>query len=186
MAGFRQKLAKASQAAQSLLCVGLDPDPKLMAIPDILDFNRAVVDATKDLVCAYKPNMAFYEAQGSAGIIALEATVAYIRDQAPDGIVLGDGKRGDIGSTAEGYAEAYLSAAAPVSVDALTVQPYLGRDSLQPFLDRCESNGRGNSRRVGCKHPKRASRRHPNQGPNNSPGSPNQPHPAKSTALSCR
>ena len=132
MAGFRQKLAKASQAAQSLLCVGLDPDPKLMAIPDILDFNRAVVAATKDLVCAYKPNMAFYEAQGSAGIIALEATVAYIRDQAPDVIVLGDGKRGDIGSSNTQYAKALFDT---WGVDAATFNGYAGVEALGPFIE---------------------------------------------------
>jgi len=129
---FRQKLAKASQATQSLLCVGLDPDPKLMAIPDILDFNRAIVDATKDLVCAYKPNMAFYEAQGSAGIIALEATVAYIREQAPDVIVLGDGKRGDIGSSNSQYAKALFDT---WGFDAATFNGYAGVEALGPFIN---------------------------------------------------
>ena len=132
MTSFRQKLAKASQATQSLLCVGLDPDPKFMAIPDILDFNRAIVDATKDLVCAYKPNMAFYEAQGSAGVIALEATVAYIREQAPDVIVLGDGKRGDIGSSNSQYAKALLDT---WGFDAATFNGYAGVEALGPFIN---------------------------------------------------
>ncbi|MCX8214531.1 MAG: orotidine-5'-phosphate decarboxylase [SAR202 cluster bacterium] len=132
MTGFRQKLAKASQAAQSLICVGLDPDPKLMALPDILDFNRAIVDATKDLVCAYKPNLSFFEAQGSSGIIALEGTVAYIRDTAPDVIVLGDGKRGDIGSSNTQYAKALFDT---WGFDAATVNGYAGVEALAPFLD---------------------------------------------------
>jgi orotidine-5'-phosphate decarboxylase len=130
--GFRQKLATASQAAQSLVCVGLDPDPKLMAVPDILDFNRAIIDATKDLVCAYKPNLSFYEAQGSKGIIALEATVAHIRDVAPGVIVLGDGKRGDIGSSNTQYAKALFET---WDFDAATVNGYAGVEALQPFLD---------------------------------------------------
>ncbi len=132
MTGFRQKLATASQAAQSLVCVGLDPDPKLMAVPDILDFNRAIIDATKDLVCAYKPNLSFYEAQGSKGIIALEATVAHIRDVAPGVIVLGDGKRGDIGSSNTQYAKALFET---WDFDAATVNGYAGVEALQPFLD---------------------------------------------------
>lgn len=132
MTGFRQKLAKASQAAQSLICVGLDPDPKLMALPDILDFNRAIVDATKDLVCAYKPNLSFFEAQGSSGIIALEGTVAYIRDTAPHVIVLGDGKRGDIGSSNTQYAKALFDT---WGFDAATVNGYAGVEALAPFLD---------------------------------------------------
>jgi orotidine-5'-phosphate decarboxylase len=132
MTGFRQKLAQASQAAQSLLCVGLDPDPKLMAIPDILDFNRAIIDATKDLVCAYKPNLSFYEAQGSSGIAALEGTVAHIRDVAPGVIILGDGKRGDIGSSNTQYAKALFDT---WGFDAATVNGYAGVEALQPFLD---------------------------------------------------
>lgn len=132
MTGFRQKLAEASQTAQSLLCVGLDPDPELMAVPDILDFNRAIIDATKDLVCAYKPNLSFYEAQGSSGIAALEATVAHIRDAAPGVIVLGDGKRGDIGSSNTQYARALFDT---WGFDAATVNGYAGVEALQPFLD---------------------------------------------------
>ena len=132
MTGFRQKLASASQAAQSLLCVGLDPDPNLMAVPDIVDFNRAIIDATKDLVCAYKPNLSFYEAQGSKGIIALEATVAHIRDTAPGVIVLGDGKRGDIGSSNTQYAKALFDT---WGFDAATVNGYAGVEALGPFID---------------------------------------------------
>jgi len=131
MPGFRQKLAAVSQASQSLLCVGLDPDPNLMAVPDILDFNRAIIDATKDLVCAYKPNLSFYEAQGSTGIAALEGTVAHIRDTAPGVIVLGDGKRGDIGLSNTQYARALFDT---WGFDAATVNGYAGVEALGPFL----------------------------------------------------
>jgi orotidine-5'-phosphate decarboxylase len=103
-----------------------------MAVPDILDFNRAIIDATKDLVCAYKPNLSFYEAQGSRGIIALEATVAHIRDTAPGVIVIGDGKRGDIGSSNTQYAKALFDT---WEFDAATVNGYAGVEALQPFLD---------------------------------------------------
>ena len=93
---FREKLKSASERNQSLLCVGLDPDPELMPVSDVLEFNKAIVDATKDLVCAYKPNLPFYEALGLGGLEALKSTVSHIRAVAPDAIVLGDGKRGDL------------------------------------------------------------------------------------------
>ena len=99
MPTFRERLSLASEQNRSLLCVGLDPDPDRMPIRDVVAFNSAIVDATHDLVCAYKPNIAFYEARGSEGIGELERTIAHIRDVAPSVIVLIDGKRGDIGST---------------------------------------------------------------------------------------
>ncbi len=129
---FSDRLLAASKANESLVCVGLDPDPPLMAIPDVASFNRAIVDATKDLVCAYKPNLAFYEAQGSKGIRALEETVEHIRDTAPGVIVLGDGKRGDIGSTTVKYAQAMFET---WGFDAATVNAYAGGDSIEPFLE---------------------------------------------------
>jgi orotidine-5'-phosphate decarboxylase len=96
---------------------------------DILEFNRGIIDATADLVCAYKPNLAFYEAFGLEGLVALEKTVKYI----PEGIpVIGDAKRGDIGNTARRYAEALFSA---FGFDAATLNPYLGYDSVEPFLE---------------------------------------------------
>ena len=129
---FVERLAAASTAQRSLLCVGLDPDPDLMPVPDVLEFNRVIVDATKDLVCAYKPNLPFYEALGLAGLQALADTVSYIRAVAPDVIVIGDGKRGDIGSTNVKYAKAQFEV---WGFDASTVNAYAGGESLGPFLD---------------------------------------------------
>ncbi len=114
---------------QSLLCVGLDPSQSQMAIPNIAEFNAAIIEATKDLVCAYKPQMAFYEAQGIPGLKALEKTLAAIPSNIP---VILDGKRGDIGNTARAYAKAMFE---NWGADATTVHPYMGGDSLEPFLD---------------------------------------------------
>ena len=129
VAAFIDKLRRAARANDSLLCIGLDPDPeRLPAGVSIADFNRAVIEATGDLVCAYKPNIAFYEQSGIDGLRALEATVAAV----PAGIpVIVDAKRGDIGSTAQAYAKALFDT---WGFDAATVNPYLGRDSLEPFL----------------------------------------------------
>ena len=125
-----EKLLKAARTNGSLLCVGLDPDPELMpAGMGVLEFNRAIVDATSDLVCAYKPNLAFYEALGTEGLRALEKTVTYIPDAIP---VIGDAKRGDIGSTARAYARALFET---LGFDAATVNPYLGYDSLEPCIE---------------------------------------------------
>ena len=125
-----EKLLKAARTNESLLCIGLDPDPELMpAGMGVLEFNRAIVDATSDLVCAYKPNLAFYEALGTEGLRALEKTVTYIPDAIP---VIGDAKRGDIGSTARAYARALFET---LGFDAATVNPYLGYDSLEPFIE---------------------------------------------------
>ena len=125
-----EKLLKAARTNGSLLCIGLDPDPELMpAGMGVLEFNRAIVDATSDLVCAYKPNLAFYEALGTKGLSALEKTVTYIPDAIP---VIGDAKRGDIGSTARAYARALFET---LGFDAATVNPYMGYDSLEPFIE---------------------------------------------------
>src|SRR3990172_4383428 len=126
---FNEKLTGISQKNESLLCVGLDADPKLM--PDkvsVFEFNKAIIDATCDLVCAYKPNLAFYEAMGNDGLDALRRTVNYIPGAIP---VIADAKRGDIGNTAKAYAEALFS---HFKFDAATVSPYLGFDSLEPFI----------------------------------------------------
>jgi len=126
---FLEKLLQAARTNRSLLCIGLDPDPELMPKVDFFQFNRAIIDATSDLVCAYKPNLAFYEALGIEGLKALERTVAYI----PKGIpIIGDAKRGDIGSTARAYARALFET---FGFDAATVNPYLGYDSLEPFME---------------------------------------------------
>jgi orotidine-5'-phosphate decarboxylase len=131
MASFRERLRHVSEANRTLLCVGLDPDPASTAVPDVADFNRAIVDATADLVCAYKPNLAFYEALGSAGIVALEKTVAHIRERAPDVVVIADAKRGDMASSSARYARALFET---WGFDAATVNGYQGGEALEPFL----------------------------------------------------
>lgn len=114
---------------RSLLCVGLDPDPAKLPVKDVFEFNKAIIDATADMVCAYKPNLAFYEALGVRGMQALKKTVAYIPKNIP---VIGDAKRGDIGNTATAYARALFGY---YKFDAVTLNPYLGYDSIEPFLD---------------------------------------------------
>ncbi len=126
---FVSRLLKASRRNRSLLCVGLDPDPSKLPVSDVFEFNRAIIDATSDLVCCYKPNLAFYEAMGIRGLQALKKTVAYIPKDIP---VIGDAKRGDIGNTAAAYAKALFSY---YKFDAVTVNPYLGYDSVKPFLE---------------------------------------------------
>ena len=133
MPSFLTKLETACQANKSLLCVGLDPDPALMPIGDVYQFNRAIVDATADLVCAYKPQLAFYEALGIPGLQALERTLAYIRSQCPNTFIIGDAKRGDISFTSAAYATAMFDR---WGFDAVTVNGYMGRDSIEPFLCR--------------------------------------------------
>lgn len=126
---FIEKLTKATQRNKSLLCVGLDPDPERM--PDevgVFEFNQAIIEATSNLVCAYKLNFAFYEALGDKGLHALKRTVEYIPDDIP---VIGDAKRGDIGNTAKAYARSIFT---HFNFDATTVNPYLGFDSIEPFL----------------------------------------------------
>ena len=137
MPAFPDKLHAISATNQSLLCVGLDPDPDLMPIADVADFNARIVDATRDLVCAYKPNFPFYEALGLPGLRALERTVAHIRDVAPNVILIADCKRGDIGSTNRFYARALFET---WDFDAATVNAWGGGDSVQPYL---EYEGRG-------------------------------------------
>ena len=135
MDNFSGRLRAAADAAQSLVCVGLDIDlaalPAALPVADAGDFNRAIVDATADLVCAYKPNLAFYEAMGMDGIRALESTIAHIRKAAPHAIIIGDGKRGDIGSTAAAYARAMFDG---WGFDAATLNPWGGMDTLTPWL----------------------------------------------------
>jgi len=128
--GFYEWLAETAQRNDSLLCVGLDTQPEQLAgAADQFDFNRRIVDATRDLVCCYKPNFAFYEEAGLGGLEALRRTVAYIHDTARVPVIL-DAKRGDIGSTAAAYARAAFQT---WGADALTVNPYLGSDSVAPF-----------------------------------------------------
>ena len=127
-ASFQEKFAAAAAANRSLLCVGLDPDPERLPISDVAAFNREIIEATKDLVCAYKPNMAFYEALGGNGFAALAQTV---KDIPPNIAILGDAKRGDVPNTAAAYARAMYDV---WGFDAVTVNPYLGFDAVEPFL----------------------------------------------------
>ncbi len=134
---FAEKLDGAIERNNSLLCVGLDPD--LGKLPEhiknivnpLFEFNKAIIDATVDLVCAYKPNSAFYEASGVEGILQLKMTCDYLRKNHPTIPLILDAKRGDIGNTNQGYADFvfdYLGA------DAITLQPYMGGEALEPFL----------------------------------------------------
>ncbi|MBI2868291.1 MAG: orotidine-5'-phosphate decarboxylase [Chloroflexi bacterium] len=126
---FLEKLSEASRRNRSLVCVGLDPDPALMpAGVGLAEFNRAIVEATSEAACAYKLNLAFYEALGDEGTAALRATIEHVPDFIP---VIGDGKRNDIGNTAKAYARAFFDG---FRFDAATVNPYMGYDSLEPFI----------------------------------------------------
>lgn len=126
---FNEKLLEATRKNNSLLCVGIDPDPTLMPDIDIVEFNHQIIEATKDLVCAYKPNFAFFEALGIKGFTILEQTLRHIPSNIP---VIADAKRSDIGNTARKYAHALFEV---FGFDAATVNPYLGRDSIDPFTD---------------------------------------------------
>ena len=122
----------------SFLCIGLDTD--LSKIPAHLlktedpffEFNKQIIDATKDLCVAYKPNMAFYETQGVKGWISLEKTIQYINQTCSDMFTIADAKRGDIGNTSKMYAQAFLEG---LNFDSITVAPYMGEDSVTPFLE---------------------------------------------------
>lgn len=127
---FREKLAHAAETNRTLLCVGLDPDPVRVPIDKTTGFLSAIVEATSDLVCAYKPNLAFYEQFGEAGYVALRAVMKSIPEQIP---IIADAKRGDVPHTAEAYARAIFD---ELRFDAATVNPYLGRDAVAPFIER--------------------------------------------------
>ena len=147
----RKELIKQIRDKRSFLCVGLDPDIK--KIPqcvideckaDLEDgeeyddslalmlFNQYIIDATAPYCVAYKPNLAFYESLGANGLVAYEETVSYIRDNYPNHFIIADAKRGDIGNTSAMYARSFFEGSS--QVDALTVAPYMGEDSVTPFL----------------------------------------------------
>jgi orotidine-5'-phosphate decarboxylase len=128
---FYEKLDNIIENNQSLLCIGLDPIKENMPIDDIFKFNQLIVDYTADLVCAYKPNFAFYEAAGIEGLRALEKTISHIKSTNNDIVIIGDAKRGDIGHTAQAYADALFKF---WDFDAITINPFAGFDSVQPFL----------------------------------------------------
>ena len=133
----RQELIKQIKQKRSFLCVGLDTDPKKMPqcvfdlYDPIFEFNKAIIDATAPYCVAYKPNMAFYEAYGVDGILAFEATIDYLKEEYPNHFIIADAKRGDIGNTSKMYAKTFFE---EYDVDALTVAPYMGEDSVTPFL----------------------------------------------------
>ncbi len=130
----RKELFDQITKKRSFLCVGLDPDldkmPKSLN-GDLFAFNKAIIDATAPYAVAFKPNMAFYEVQGVKGIKAFEDTVSYIRSHYPEIMIIADAKRGDIGNTSKMYAKSFFET---MNVDALTVAPYMGEDSITPFL----------------------------------------------------
>ena len=133
----RNDLIALIRAKQSFLCVGLDSEykklpPHLLDAEDpVFEFNKAIIDATIDLAVAYKPNLAFYESDGLKGWISLEKTISYLHLFKGQAFVIADAKRGDIGNTSSQYAKAFFEI---LDVDAITVAPYMGSDSVQPFL----------------------------------------------------
>ena len=133
----RTELVENIRRKGSFLCVGLDPDIKkipqhlLTEENPLLAFNKAIIDATAQYAVAYKPNLAFYESLGVGGWIALEETVKYIKEKYPDQFIIADAKRGDIGNTSQLYARSFFE---HLDVDAITVAPYMGEDSVTPFL----------------------------------------------------
>jgi len=137
---FIDKLQKVQRTNKSLLCVGLDTDPQKLpkhlgtTKNAVLRFNQSIIGATQDLVCAYKINLAFYEALGERGWHILKETLAAIP---PAVLTIGDGKRGDIGNTAERYAHAFYN---ELQFDAVTLNPYMGFDSVEPFI-RTDEHG---------------------------------------------
>ncbi|MHB8475512.1 MAG: orotidine-5'-phosphate decarboxylase [Steroidobacteraceae bacterium] len=133
---FADRLARAQHSSGSLLCVGLDPDPAKMpadlpAGPPLYAFNRRIIDATAGIAAAYKPQIAFYSALGAEEQLSL--SIRYIRERAPAALVILDAKRNDIGNTAEAYAREAFDR---YGADAVTVNPYMGEDSIRPFLVR--------------------------------------------------
>lgn len=133
----REELIKQIRTKQSFLCVGLDTDIKkipqqlLQADDPIFEFNKAIIDATAPYSVAYKPNLAFYESLGVKGLLAFERTVAYLNENYPEQFIIADAKRGDIGNTSQMYARTFFET---YNLDALTVAPYMGEDSVTPFL----------------------------------------------------
>ena len=134
----RQELIEQIKQKRSFLCVGLDTDPKKMPqcvfdlYDPIFEFNKAIIDATAPYCVAYKPNLAFYEAYGIHGMTAFKKTVSYIKEKHPHHFIIADAKRGDIGNTSKMYARTFFE---EYNVDALTVAPYMGEDSITPFLE---------------------------------------------------
>ena len=133
----KQELIQQIRQKESFLCVGLDTDPKKMpqCVLDLYDpvfeFNKAIIESTAPYCVAYKPNLAFYEAYGLKGMETFVKTVKYLKERHPHHLVIADAKRGDIGNTSQMYARTFFE---EYDVDALTVAPYMGEDSVTPFL----------------------------------------------------
>ncbi len=133
----REQLIENIRKKRSFLCVGLDTDVKkipahlLQEEDPIFAFNRALIDATAPYCIAYKPNLAFYESMGTKGWTAFEKTISYLREKYPEQFIIADAKRGDIGNTSAMYARTFFE---EMDVDAVTVAPYMGEDSVTPFL----------------------------------------------------
>jgi len=131
------ELVKNIKAKQSFLCVGLDTDitkipEHLMSLDDpIFEFNKQIIDATINYTVSYKPNLAFYESMGITGLQSLEKTVNYLKENYPEAFIIADAKRGDIGNTSKMYAKAFFE---NMEFDSVTVAPYMGEDSVTPFL----------------------------------------------------
>ena len=134
IANFNQKLENACRLNNSRLCVGLDPDLDLISHDPgkVVELNNALIDATADLACAYKPNLAIYESLGEDGYKVLKSTLSYIGKRCPGVPIIGDAKRGDIGLCGDAYAKTIVD----YDFDAVTVNPYMGYDALKPFLNR--------------------------------------------------
>ena len=134
----RQELVEQIKLKKSFLCVGLDTDPKKMpqCVFDfhdpVFEFNKAIIDATAPYCVAYKPNLAFYEAYGLKGMETFVNTIKYLKEHHPHHLIIADAKRGDIGNTSQMYARTFFD---EYDVDALTVAPYMGEDSIRPFLE---------------------------------------------------
>ena len=133
----KQQLIQQIKEKKSFLCVGLDTDLKkipqhLLSEEDpIFSFNKAIIDATADYCVAYKPNLAFYEAFGVKGMCSFEKTISYLKNNYPNHFIIADAKRGDIGNTSAMYARTFFE---EYGIDSLTVAPYMGEDSVTPFL----------------------------------------------------
>lgn len=133
-----EELFRIIERKKSFLCVGLDTDykkiPKMLLDKEypVFEFNKQIIDATQEFAVAYKPNLAFYEILGAAGFMSLEMTVNYLREHYPDVFIIADAKRGDIGNTSHMYAHAFFKT---LDFDAVTLSPYMGKDSISPFLE---------------------------------------------------
>lgn len=134
----RSEIFQQIKQKKSFLCIGLDTDiskipSHLLSEEDpVFEFNKQIIDATHDLCVSYKPNMAFYETAGLKGWISLEKTIRYLNEKYPEQFTIADAKRGDIGNTSKMYAKAFLQT---LQFDSVTVAPYMGSDSVQPFLE---------------------------------------------------